>query len=91
MARPEPVPFTPSAGAAPITRGEWFRFDAEDRRDQLGERADICVGDGGACFEGVYHQIACLHYWNTTAPDFHCEMVAGVCTKAAGATPSKAR
>jgi hypothetical protein len=87
MARPQPLPFSPSPAAPPITRGDWYRFDVADRPDQVGDRRQICVGEAGACFEGLSHLIPCLPYLNPTAPDHRCEMIGGACTKVAASAP----
>ncbi|MDC3952812.1 hypothetical protein [Polyangium jinanense] len=86
-ARPQPLPFSVSPADPPITRGDWYRFDWDDRPNQVGDRRPICVGDAGACFEGLNHLIPCLPYFSPTAPDYRCEMIDGVCTKVAALTP----
>ena len=81
LARPQPLPFVANPGEAPITSGSWYRFDWQDRPNQVGHRQRLCVGDAGRCFEGLQHQIACLPVFNLVEPDYRCETIAGECRK----------
>ena len=83
LARHQPLPFTPPHGDRPVSAGEWFRFDLGDRRDEVGTRASVCVADAGGCYEGLQHLVACLPYFNPTAPDYRCELIDGTCARIA--------
>ncbi len=77
--KPQPLPFSVRPGESMITSGTWYRFDANGRTDQVGSRAEICIGDAGPCFTGIQHVIPCLPYFNPTAATYRCEVVAGAC------------
>ncbi len=81
LARPQPVPFVVRPGEAPITSGNWYRFDWQDRHDEVGQLGQLCVGDAGHCYEGLQHMIPCLPVFNLIEPDYRCEKVGSECRK----------
>lgn len=88
LARPQALPFQARPNQPLLTKGEHYRFDWSDRKDEHGFRSRVCVGNPAQCHDALEHSIPCLPFENPVAPDFHCRMVSGACTRLPGPGPT---